>query len=158
MVDEFSRFARLPLTRLESADLNQVVLNAVALYEDRLNGIELGTNLDSQMPVASLDSEQMRRVFVNLIDNAIAAMTEIAGERRITIVTRHDVGRGVLIAEVVDTGHGFVWPISSDCFNHTFRPGAAEQAWGWRSCSESFWSITDESAPKQTIPRSEICD
>src|SRR4029079_8189229 len=93
MVDEFSRFARLPLTRLESADLNQVVLNAVALYEDRLNGIELRTNLDSQMPVASLDSEQMRRVFVNLIDNAIAAMTEIAGERRITIVTRHDVGR-----------------------------------------------------------------
>jgi two-component system nitrogen regulation sensor histidine kinase NtrY len=118
MVDEFSRFARLPLTRLESADLNQVVLNAVALYEDRLNGIELRTKLDSQMPAASLDSEQMRRVFVNLIDNAIAAMTEMAGERRITIATWHDVGRGVLIAEVVDTGHG----IRVADFKRLFQP------------------------------------
>jgi nitrogen fixation/metabolism regulation signal transduction histidine kinase len=118
MVDEFSRFARLPLTRLESADLNQVVLNAVALYEDRLNGIELRTKLDTQMPVASLDSEQMRRVFVNLIDNAIAAMTEISGERRITIATWHDVGRGVLVAEVVDTGHG----IRVADFKRLFQP------------------------------------
>ena len=118
MVDEFSRFARLPLARLEPADLNQVVLNAVALYEDRLNGAQLLTELDPQMPVATLDSEQMRRVFVNLIDNALAAMSEVAGERTIAIATRHDRGRGVLIAEVVDTGHG----IRVADFKRLFQP------------------------------------
>src|SRR4030095_9912193 len=38
MVDEFSRFARLPATRLENADLNEVIRQAVALYEDRVEG------------------------------------------------------------------------------------------------------------------------
>lgn len=118
MVDEFSRFARLPLARLEPADLNQVVLNAVALYEDRLNGVELRTQLDPAMPVASLDSEQLRRVFVNLIDNALAAMNELAGERTIAIATRYDRARGVLIAEVVDTGHG----IRLGDFKRLFQP------------------------------------
>ena len=65
MVDEFSRFARLPLARLEPAELNEVVRHAVALYEDRLDGVQIETKLDPTMPSAMLDAEQMRRVFVN---------------------------------------------------------------------------------------------
>ncbi|MGI8733225.1 MAG: ATP-binding protein [Pyrinomonadaceae bacterium] len=118
MVDEFSRFARLPLARREPADLNQVVLNAVALYEDRLNGVELRTQLDPEVPIASLDSEQLRRVFVNLIDNALAAMAEVSGQRTITIATKHDRARGVLNAEVIDTGHG----IRAGDFKRLFQP------------------------------------
>jgi PAS domain S-box-containing protein len=41
MVDEFSRFARLPLARLDTGDLNEVVRQAVGLYEDRLDGVEI---------------------------------------------------------------------------------------------------------------------
>ena len=58
MVDEFSRFARLPLARLEPAELNQVVLRAVALYEDRLDGVIINTGLDPTMPPALLDSNK----------------------------------------------------------------------------------------------------
>ncbi len=118
MVDEFSRFARLPLARLEPANLNQIILNAVALYEDRLDGVELKTELDPQVPVASLDSEQLRRVFVNLIDNALAAASPIDGERRIVIKTNHDDGLGVLLAEVSDTGEG----IRAADFKRLFQP------------------------------------
>ena len=118
MVDEFSRFARLPLARLEPADLNEIVLNAVALYEERLNGVELRTKLDPQIPVASLDSEQLRRVFVNLIDNALAALANIADRRTVTVETRYDSGLGVLIAEVTDTGQG----IRSSDFRRLFQP------------------------------------
>lgn len=118
MVDEFSRFARLPLAQLEPASLNEIVLNAVALYEDRLDGVELKAELDPKVPVASLDSEQLRRVFVNLIDNALAAASQIDGERRIVIKTRHDDALGVLLAEVSDTGEG----IHAADFKRLFQP------------------------------------
>nr|MDQ5837845.1 ATP-binding protein [Acidobacteriota bacterium] len=62
--------------------------------------------LARELPGALLDAEQLRRVFVNLIDNAIEALAEAEGERRITIATGYDPARGLLIAEVADTGHG----------------------------------------------------
>ncbi len=118
MVDEFSRFARLPLARLELADLNEVVHHAATLYEDRLDGVRMETKLDPTLPSAMLDSEQLRRVFVNLIDNALSALAGLDGERVITITTTHDSGRSLLIAEVTDTGHG----IRPGDFKRLFQP------------------------------------
>ncbi len=48
MVDEFSRFARLPLAKLELANLNEVIRQAVALYDDRFDGVSIGTQLDAR--------------------------------------------------------------------------------------------------------------
>jgi nitrogen fixation/metabolism regulation signal transduction histidine kinase len=118
MVDEFSRFARLPLARLDTGDLNGIVRQAVGLYEDRLDGVKIETNLDSTLPMALLDSEQLRRVFVNLIDNALDSLADQQGEKRITISTLHDSGRSVLLAEVADTGHG----IPPSDFRRLFQP------------------------------------
>jgi PAS domain S-box-containing protein len=106
MVDEFSRFARLPHARLEPADLNEVIKQAVALYQDRLNGIRLDVRLARTLPTVLLDSEQMRRVFVNLIDNALEALDAAEGEPRVTIATGRDPSRGLVLVEVTDTGHG----------------------------------------------------
>ena len=108
MVDEFTRFARLPHARLERADLNEVTRQAVALYEDRLGDVRLDVRLAHALPSAMLDAEQLRRVFVNLIDNALESLAELEGERRITVATGHDPARGLLLAEVADTGHGVV--------------------------------------------------
>jgi nitrogen fixation/metabolism regulation signal transduction histidine kinase len=118
MVDEFSRFARLPRARLEAADLNEVVRQAVALYEDRLDDVRLDVLLAPTLPFAMIDAEQLRRVFVNLIDNALEATAHNEGERRITIATAHDPARGVLLAEVADTGHG----IAREDFPRLFQP------------------------------------
>ncbi len=118
MVDEFSRFARLPHARLESADLNEVVLQAVTLYEDRLEDVRLDVRLGQRLPGVMLDGEQMRRVFVNLIDNALEALAGLEGERRITVATAYDTSRGVVLAEVTDTGHG----IPRADFGRLFQP------------------------------------
>jgi nitrogen fixation/metabolism regulation signal transduction histidine kinase len=106
MVDEFTRFARLPHARLEPADLNEVVRQAVSLYQERLEGVRMDVLLAPSLPGALLDTEQIRRVFVNLIDNSVEALSDGDGERRITVATGHDPARGLLIAEVADTGHG----------------------------------------------------
>ena len=117
MVDEFSRFARLPATRLESANLNEVISQAVGLYKDRLDGVSINLNLDADLPPAMLDVEQIRRVFVNLIDNAIDSLS-VVPEKRITIITMHDAERSLIRAEVADTGRG----IEAGDFRRLFQP------------------------------------
>ncbi len=118
MVDEFSRFARLPATRLELANLNDVVTQAVGLYEERLDGVSLTVQRGSDLPAAMLDVEQIKRVFVNLIDNALEALVPVTGVKQITIVTSHDVERSLLRAEVSDTGRG----IEPGDFRRLFEP------------------------------------
>ena len=118
MVDEFSRFARLPATRLELANLNDVVAQAAGLYEERLDGVRMSIHLDRDLPAAMLDVEQMKRVFVNLIDNALEAMASASDEKQLTIVTSHDAERSLLRAEVADTGQG----IDPADFRRLFEP------------------------------------
>jgi PAS domain S-box-containing protein len=117
MVDEFSRFARLPVTRVEPANLNEVISQAVGLYKDRLDGVSISLYLDSDLPQAMLDVEQIKRVFVNLIDNAINALS-LTPEKQITITTSHDVERSLVCAEVADTGQG----IEAGDFQRLFQP------------------------------------
>lgn len=117
MVDEFSRFARLPAARLESANLNEVVMQAVKLYEGRLEEVQIQIDLDQGLPAAMLDVEQIKRVFVNLIDNAVVALGQ-SSQKVITITSRHDHERSLLIADVADTGHG----IDPGDFKRLFQP------------------------------------
>jgi two-component system nitrogen regulation sensor histidine kinase NtrY len=118
LVDEFSRFARMPPPRMEPGDLNEVIKQAVQLYEERLDGVELRLALGEDIPPARLDTEQMKRVFVNLTDNALEALASMPDERGLTIKTRYDATRDLLIATVEDTGEG----IPAGDFKRLFQP------------------------------------
>ena len=118
MVDEFSRFARLPEIRRENSNLNEVIMQAVSLYEERLDGTTILLNLAPDLPSSNLDVEQIKRVFVNLIDNAVEALASVNNQKQITIVTRHDVEKSLLRAEVADTGQG----IEPSDFRRLFEP------------------------------------
>ncbi|MGC1686634.1 MAG: ATP-binding protein, partial [Candidatus Acidiferrales bacterium] len=105
LVDEFSQFARFPSARLAPGDLNSIVSSALALFQGRLEGITLQTNLAPNLAVVRADPELLRRVLVNLIDNAAEAM-EGSTLRQLKVATRTRAdGDGVEI-EVSDTGHG----------------------------------------------------
>jgi two-component system nitrogen regulation sensor histidine kinase NtrY len=117
MVDEFSRFARLPATRLVPANLNEAVSQALKLYDERLDDVEVVLNLAEDLPDTLLDAEQIKRVFVNLIDNALAALANVE-MKQVTIKTSQDIDRSLLIAEVIDSGKGIV---AAD-FSKLFQP------------------------------------
>ncbi|MEJ7710728.1 MAG: ATP-binding protein [Pyrinomonadaceae bacterium] len=87
-------------------NLNAIIKQAVALYEDRLGDIRLDVRLAPALPEGLLDAEQLRRVFINLIDNSLEALAESTGELRVTIASAYDPARALLRAEVADTGHG----------------------------------------------------
>lgn len=106
MVNEFTRFARLPPAVLEENSLNQVVASTLKLYEDRLNGIVIESVLDERLPVVRFDAEQIKRALVNLIDNALEAVHQVAGEQRISVHTRYCPEQELAQIIVSDTGIG----------------------------------------------------
>lgn len=118
MVDEFSNFARLPHAKLEAASLNEVIRQTVKLYEDRLDDLRIEIDLAQDLPGALLDHEQLRRVFVNLIDNAVESFDETATDKTIKIRTWHDREKDLIFTFVADTGRG----IAAQDFANLFQP------------------------------------
>jgi PAS domain S-box-containing protein len=105
LVDEFSQFARFPAARLEPADLNQIARAAMEVFQGRLDGIRLRTDLAPEPLRVQADSELLRRVLVNLIDNAAEAM-EGAPVRELLVETRLQAAADTVEVIVADTGHG----------------------------------------------------
>jgi two-component system, NtrC family, nitrogen regulation sensor histidine kinase NtrY len=104
LVDEFSQFARFPAAQLAICDLNEVVENALAVFDGRLEGIEVRKQLASDLLPVAMDREQFKRAVVNLIDNAAEAMQE-SHVRRLTVVTQA-VTPDMLELTIADTGSG----------------------------------------------------
>jgi len=104
LVDEFSQFSRFPAAQLVPADLNDVVENALTVFEGRLDGIQLRTDLAIDLPQVRVDREQFKRVVVNLVDNAAEAMQDSL-IKRLYIATRETNADSVELV-VADTGCG----------------------------------------------------
>jgi two-component system, NtrC family, nitrogen regulation sensor histidine kinase NtrY len=105
LVDEFSQFARFPAARLAPADLNGIVESALALFQGRLDGISVSTNLSDSLPAVKADTELIRQVVANLIDNAAESM-EGSPVRRLRVSTRVESEGDAVVIEISDSGHG----------------------------------------------------
>ena len=104
LVNEFSRYARMPVAHLTPNDLNEVVRDAVVLYQDAHKEIAFDYRPDPALPRLRLDAEQIKRVMVNLLDNAVAAVNRDTG--RIEVTTTHDREHRRARVEVRDNGTG----------------------------------------------------
>ncbi|MEW6729735.1 MAG: ATP-binding protein [Acidobacteriota bacterium] len=106
MVEEFSRFARLPQTQPGLASLNEVVVETLKLYDERLENLQIDTRLSEDLPLLNIDKEQIKRALVNLIDNAVEAMNGSPSERRLSVSTEYLRDRELAKLTVSDSGHG----------------------------------------------------
>lgn len=101
LVDEFSRYARMPGPQLAATAVAGLVSEVAALYRDVKPGVAIHQALAPGIGEIWVDAEQLRRVLINLLDNALEATeppgaVEIRGERR---------GERLVI-EVADSGSG----------------------------------------------------
>ena len=103
LVDEFSRFARMPSPRAVPTDLHALLTDVLALYRDTSTAIELRPRFASALPKVSVDPEQIRQVLHNLIDNAVEAM---APRGSIDIETQHAPAENLVRIVVADDGPG----------------------------------------------------
>ncbi len=125
LVDEFSQFARFPAARTVSTDLNDIVTGALDVFAGRLDGISVHTSLAPGLPAIKADPELLRRVLVNLIDNAAEAM-EGASVRELRLATRLDTASDSVEVLVEDSGHG----ISPEDKDRLFLPHFSTRARG----------------------------
>jgi len=104
LVDEFSQFSRFPTAQPVPTNLNEIVEAAFAVFAGRLEGIDVSIDLDPRLPQVMADREQMKRVIVNLVDNAAEAMND-APVRNLLVATAQ-VAPDMVELSVTDTGSG----------------------------------------------------
>ncbi len=112
LVDEFSQFARMPAPRTVPTDVHALLDEALALYNGLLRTVHLHRAFASGLPLVRVDPEQIRRVVINLVDNAVEALGGPSGAAadgtpgRITVETQYDATNGVARVIVADNGPG----------------------------------------------------
>jgi PAS domain S-box-containing protein len=92
----------------DDLDLNEAILEVIALTHGEMvkNGVSLHTQLAAGLPLVQGDRVQMRQVILNLIINAVEAMSGVSKRpRELLISSRKDASSGVLVA-VQDSGPG----------------------------------------------------
>lgn len=105
LVDEFSTLARFPASNPHPADINEIIANALSMFNGRLDGINVHQALAPDLPKVMADSEAIKRAIANLVDNAAESL-QTAMVREIQISTSLVASREAVEISVADTGHG----------------------------------------------------
>lgn len=115
LANEFSTYARMPKAELESADLNQLIADSILPFAETHTQIVFQFIPDSNLPLVSIDREQIRRILINLLDNAIRALNSSV------ILKRVDSPRVVIKTHYHEKDEQFSFEVSDN------GPGVPEQ-------------------------------
>jgi two-component system, NtrC family, nitrogen regulation sensor histidine kinase NtrY len=113
IVDEFSRFARLPAPECAPVAPEELVASVLALFPAPPPGVAVERAVAPGLPPVRADRDQVLQVLLNLVRNALDAMPS-GGTLRVE-ARREDEGVGF---EVSDTGAG----IAPDDLDRIFEP------------------------------------
>ena len=106
-MDGLATFARMPAPRTVSTDLHELLNDVLSLYQGIFPDVDIRRRFAASLPKVAIDVEQIRRVMINLIDNAIEAMEQ---RGTIEIETQHDPSNNLVRVIVADDGPGI--PVS----------------------------------------------
>ena len=116
LVNEFSQFARLPSAQPVPNDLNEIVVDSLVLFKEGHPGIEFQFSA-GDLPSVEIDRDQMKRVLMNLLDNAVAA---VGNAGVIKLGTQYERERSMVTLEVADNGCGLAPEVRTKIFEPYF--------------------------------------
>jgi two-component system nitrogen regulation sensor histidine kinase NtrY len=119
LVNEFSKFSRMPVSELTSQSLNPVLAGAVEFYKHGYGQIKFVESYGA-IPDISMDAEQINRMALNLISNAVDAIVEAGVAGIIEIRTRFDASIDAVVLEISDNGTGVLEPMRDRIFEPYF--------------------------------------
>ena len=106
MVDEFSKFSRLPSVTTQSFDINGILFDMVSFFTLGYPNVTFNMSLEqSEGFRAEIDKEQFKRALKNIITNSIQAFEE-GGSNEVLIETSIIGERQMVKIEVADNGSG----------------------------------------------------
>ena len=103
LVNEFSNFARMPAASLSPNDLPEIVEETISLFRESHPSTNFVFEQQNPLPLLDLDREQMKRVMINLLDNAVTA---VDGNGEISVSLSFDEILKIARLEVSDNGPG----------------------------------------------------
>lgn len=115
LVNEFSRYARMPTVSLAPANLHDIVENGLLACASMHEGIAVKRDFSPHVPTIKADPNQLKRAFTNLFDNAVEAME---GDGTLRVSTSYDADIQTVRIEIADTGPG----ISAEDKDRLFLP------------------------------------
>ncbi len=116
IVQNLLSFSKPKKADLKEGDINVVIMSALALVQNMLHVSNIDTEMDlaEDLPAVFVDENQLQQVLVNLITNAVQAMSPGG---KLTIATK-SAGRDTVEINISDTGKG----IQPEFMSHLFDP------------------------------------
>ncbi|MBF0565314.1 MAG: HAMP domain-containing protein [Nitrospirae bacterium] len=102
LVNEFSRYGKMPDIELVLSDLPGIVEEVSELYSEYEN-IEISSDYETRVRELLLDPENFKRVLINILDNAVQSIT---GNGKIEIKVKEDLLNAHIVLEISDNGKG----------------------------------------------------
>jgi two-component system nitrogen regulation sensor histidine kinase NtrY len=108
LVDEFSQFARMPAPKAVPTALHPLLDDTLTLYDGLFADVRIERRYAPDVPLVRVDPEQIRRVIINLVDNAVEAMnrrgaivveTSLAPSESLVRIVIADDGPGIPAAD-----------------------------------------------------------
>jgi len=103
LVNEFSNFARMPAIQPEPNNLNALIRESLTLYQEAHRGVDFIITMDDRLPLLMIDRDQIKRVLINILENAVAAMEEHGS---VTLTTQFDDVLKMVTISIADDGPG----------------------------------------------------
>ena len=121
IVADLLKFSRQSESAREDISINEILLDVIAVTQHSLNmdHITVHQDFSRELPPVVGDTERLRQVFVNLINNAHHAM-ERQGSGDLTMISRYDPDSHEVVATVQDSGHGIPEKIRARIFDPFF--------------------------------------
>lgn len=130
LVNEFNQFARLPKSEPVPGDINKAISDVFVLFKSAHRDIQFELDMDPSMPQVSFDPDQIRRVMTNLLDNAVAAVSEeMSGpsyQGKVSVRSVFGDDLQMVRIEIEDNGGG----IPESIKDRLFEPYATTKAGG----------------------------
>lgn len=113
LVNEFRDYARLPSAELKPLDLQDVLKDVLALYEQ--SAVPVIMEIEGEPPLVMADAQQVRQVIHNLVQNAQDACADLPQATVTLRLKRSSDGQWVRLL-VLDQGCGFTDAILTRAF------------------------------------------
>lgn len=112
LADEFTKYARMPTAEFVEGRINDMLSSLVLRFAENYPEISFQMISDTKLGTSRFDPEQLRALFINLLDNAVGAIQGLPDSalekesRRIIVKTGWDAGAKKIRIEVIDNGPG----------------------------------------------------
>jgi len=121
LVNEFSRFTKLPEIKMETHNLNNILKEIIPSFKNIKKDINFITNLDNNLPNVNIDKKQIYQVVTNIINNSIQSFEKSERKtKKVEIKTKYIKYRKVVLLQIRDNGCGIDDAIKEKIFEPYF--------------------------------------